>query len=84
MIADGKHKLAAAVLRWAEPRFARSTRLHAVRKLAYLKLMDKYQEFNPFKLILYAGEIDQSITQINAPVNNAEHAETRTPQAGGQ
>jgi hypothetical protein len=67
MVADGKHELAAAVLRWAQPRFANSARLDAVRKLAYLRLMEKYQEFNPFKFILYAGEIDQPTGQIEAP-----------------
>jgi glyoxylase-like metal-dependent hydrolase (beta-lactamase superfamily II) len=67
MVADGKHELAAVVLRWAQPRFANSARLDLVRKLTYLKLMEKYQEFNPFKFILYAGQIDQSTAQINAP-----------------
>ena len=67
MVADGKHELAAAVLRWAQPRLANSARLDAVRKLAYLRLMEKYQEFNPFKFIVYAGEIDQSTAQIDAP-----------------
>ncbi len=68
MVADGKHELAAAVLRWARPRFANSARLDAVRKLAYLRLMEKYQEFNPFKFILYSGEIDEFTIQINAPL----------------
>ncbi len=68
MVADGKHELAAAVLRWAQPRFANSARLDAVRKLAYLRLMEKYQEFNPFKFILYSGEIEEFTTQINAPL----------------
>jgi glyoxylase-like metal-dependent hydrolase (beta-lactamase superfamily II) len=67
MVADGKHELAAAVLRWAQPRFANSARLDLMRKVTYLKLMEKYQEFNPFKFILYAGQIDQSIAQIDAP-----------------
>jgi hypothetical protein len=66
MVADGKHELAAVVLRWAQPRFTNNTRLDAVRKLAYLKLMEKYQEFNPFKFIIYAGEINQSAAQIDA------------------
>ena len=68
MVADGKHELAAAVLRWAQPRFVNSVRLEAVRKLAYLRLMEKYQEFNPFKFILYSGEIEQFTPQINAPL----------------
>ncbi len=67
MVADGKHELAAAVLRWAQPRLTKSPRLDAVRKLTYLRLMEKYQEFNPFKFILYGGEIDESTTQIDAP-----------------
>ncbi len=29
--------------------------------------MEKYQEFNPFKFIVYAGQIDQSTAQIAAP-----------------
>lgn len=66
MVADGKHELAAAVLRWAQPRFANSVRLEAVRKLTYLRLMEKYQELNPFKFILYSGEIGQSIAQMDA------------------
>jgi hypothetical protein len=72
MIVDGRHELAAAMLRWAQPRFPHSARLQAARKLAYLKLMEKYQEFNPFKFILYAGQIDQAITQINAPTSASE------------
>jgi hypothetical protein len=46
-----------------------------VRKLAYLKLMEKYQEFNPFKFILYSGEIEEFTPQINAPLE----ATTSTP-----
>jgi hypothetical protein len=68
MVADGKHELAAAVLRWAQPRFVNNARLDAVRKLAYLRLMEKYQEFNPFKFILYSGEIEEFTPQINAPL----------------
>ncbi len=67
MIADGKHETAAALLRWTQPRFANSGRLDAARKLAYLKLMEKYQEFNPFKFIPYSAEIGQSTAQIDTP-----------------
>jgi hypothetical protein len=38
-----------------------------VRKLAYLRLMEKYQEFNPFKF-MYSGEIEEFTPQINAPL----------------
>ncbi|MFI4930430.1 MAG: MBL fold metallo-hydrolase [Burkholderiales bacterium] len=67
LVADGKHELAAALLRWGQPRFPDSARQASARKLAYLKLMEKYQEFNPFKFIVYAGQIDQSAAQIAAP-----------------
>jgi alkyl sulfatase BDS1-like metallo-beta-lactamase superfamily hydrolase len=66
MVADGKYELAATILRWAQPRFPDNARLLAVRRLTYLKLMEKYQEFDPFRFIMYGGQIDQSTAQINA------------------
>jgi alkyl sulfatase BDS1-like metallo-beta-lactamase superfamily hydrolase len=53
MIAEGKYELAATTLDWTKDRFARSKSLNEVGRLAYLKLMEKYQEFNPFKFIIY-------------------------------
>lgn len=32
--------------------------MSASRRVVYFKLMEKVQEFDPFKLILYAGQID--------------------------
>lgn len=65
MIRDGRHELAERYIRWGHARFPDSPRLNASRRLTYLKLMDKYQEFNPFKLIVYGGEIHQPVGQIN-------------------
>jgi glyoxylase-like metal-dependent hydrolase (beta-lactamase superfamily II) len=65
MIRDGRHELAANYLRWGRTRLPDSPQLNESRRLAYLKLMDKYQEFNPFKLIVYSGEINQPVVQIN-------------------
>jgi glyoxylase-like metal-dependent hydrolase (beta-lactamase superfamily II) len=62
---DGKQELAVEILRWARARFPESSELTAARRLAYLKLMEKYQEFNPFKFIVYSGQIDQTIAQMN-------------------
>jgi len=70
MVADGRHELAAATLRWAQARLPASPRLCQVRELVYLKLMEKYQEFNPFKFILYAAQIGQSTAQM--PPRSAE------------
>ena len=64
MMKDGRHELAANYLRWARTKLPGSPRLNESRRLAYLKLMEKYQEFNPFKLIVYAGEINHPVVQI--------------------
>jgi glyoxylase-like metal-dependent hydrolase (beta-lactamase superfamily II) len=53
MIADGKYEHAATVLEWTKGRFAASTSLTNVERRTYLKLMEKYQEFDPFKFIIY-------------------------------
>lgn len=66
MGADGRHELAASTLRWAKARLPASERLRAAQRIVYLKLMEKYQEFNPFKFTLYAGQINQSIPQMGA------------------
>ncbi|HJV62078.1 MAG TPA: MBL fold metallo-hydrolase, partial [Albitalea sp.] len=64
MIADGRHELAARTVRWAQARLPHSERLQAVQRLAYLKLMEKFQDFNPFKFIVYADQIKQATPQM--------------------
>ena len=64
MIADGKYELAATALAWTKDRFAGSKSLAEVERLTYLKLMEKYQEFNPFKFIIYSGRIGDPTPQI--------------------
>jgi glyoxylase-like metal-dependent hydrolase (beta-lactamase superfamily II) len=81
MIADGKYELAATVLEWTKDRFARSNSLEEVRRLAYLKLMEKYQEFNPFKFIIYSGQIDQRVPQMESKKNTPQPTAARQ---GGQ
>jgi glyoxylase-like metal-dependent hydrolase (beta-lactamase superfamily II) len=66
MIADGHHELAATTLRWARTRFPASDRLATLRRTAYLKLMEKYQEFNPFKYIVYGAQIGQETPAMTA------------------
>ena len=65
MMKDGRHELAANYLRWGQARLANSPQLNESSRRVYLNLMEKYQEFNPFKLIVYAGEIKQPIVQIH-------------------
>jgi glyoxylase-like metal-dependent hydrolase (beta-lactamase superfamily II) len=64
MIADGRAEMAASALRWAKNRFPGSEALDRSERLAYLKLMEKYQEFNPFKLIVYSGQIGMQLPQM--------------------
>jgi glyoxylase-like metal-dependent hydrolase (beta-lactamase superfamily II) len=67
MIADGKYELAANALDWAGGRYPDSARLASMERVAYLKLMEKYQEFNPFKFIIYSGKGGLDLPQL-APV----------------
>lgn len=66
MIAEGKYELAATALGWTKDRFAGSKSLNEVERLTYLKLMEKYQEFNPFKFIIYAGQVGAETQQMES------------------
>ncbi|HEX2239367.1 MAG TPA: hypothetical protein VHJ19_13815, partial [Gammaproteobacteria bacterium] len=46
---------------------AGSKSLNEVGRLAYLRLMEKYQEFNPFKFIIYLGKVGIEITHMKSP-----------------
>jgi glyoxylase-like metal-dependent hydrolase (beta-lactamase superfamily II) len=74
MIADGKYELAATALDWTKGRFADSKSWREVERLTYLKLMEKYQEFDPFKFIIYSGRIGNETPQIEA--------KEQTPRSG--
>jgi hypothetical protein len=65
MIADGKYELAASALDWARGRYPGSARLESMERLAYLKLVEKYQEFNPFKFIVYSGKGGLDLPQLD-------------------
>jgi len=56
LVADGKHDMAAALATWGLARFPDSEPIRAARRLAYLKLSEKFQAFNPFKFILYTEQ----------------------------
>jgi glyoxylase-like metal-dependent hydrolase (beta-lactamase superfamily II) len=57
MAADGKYELAASLLKSSEARFGPTESITKVKRLVYLKLMEKYQNTDPFKYILYSSEI---------------------------
>jgi len=66
MIGDGSYELAATTLEWTKGRFTGSKSLDDLRRLTYLKLMEKYQEFNPFKFIIYSGQIGAQVQQMES------------------
>ena len=67
MIADGKYELAAATLDSTKDRFPESGALGASERLAYLKLMEKYQDLNPFKFIIYSAKSGMSVPPVRPP-----------------
>jgi glyoxylase-like metal-dependent hydrolase (beta-lactamase superfamily II) len=64
MITDGRYELAASTLESVKGRFAPSGPLGDAARLAYLKLMEKYQEFNPFKFIIYCAKAGTEVPQM--------------------
>src|SRR6266536_5902387 len=63
--ADGKYEMAASLIESAEPKFPDSESLKRAKRFAYLKLMEKNQNTDPFKFIIYSGKIQQETPQIN-------------------
>jgi glyoxylase-like metal-dependent hydrolase (beta-lactamase superfamily II) len=59
MAADGKYELAASLLESASARFGRTESVAKGERLVYLKLMEKYQNTDPFKYILYSAKIGE-------------------------
>jgi len=59
--ADGKYELAASFLKWSTAHFGRTEGLVKAERLVYLKLMEKYQNTDPFKYILYSAKIGEEM-----------------------
>jgi glyoxylase-like metal-dependent hydrolase (beta-lactamase superfamily II) len=53
LTAAGKYELAASLLESSGDRFARSASVTNAKRLVYLKLMEKHQNTDPFKFIIY-------------------------------
>jgi len=64
MVADGKYELAASLLESAQGRFAQSEPVAKVARLIYLKLMEQYQNTDPFKFLLYSAKAKEQIPQM--------------------
>ena len=67
MINDGRHELAADLIRSWRARHPDGHAFDDLNRLVYLKLMEKYQEFNPFKFIVYGAQIGQATPQMGQP-----------------
>ena len=59
MAADAKYELAASLLESASARFGRTESIAKAERFVYLKLMEKYQNTDPFKYILYSAKIGE-------------------------
>jgi len=57
--ADAKYELAASLLKWSIAHFGRTEALVKAERVVYLRLMEKYQNTDPFKYILYSAQIGE-------------------------
>ena len=64
LAADGKYELAASLLESSEKRFGGSPSFANAKRLVYLKLMEKHQNTDPFKFIIYSSRIGEKTPQI--------------------
>src|SRR5215831_11618356 len=67
LTAGGKYELAASLLESSGDRFARSASVTNAKRLVYLKLMEKHQNTDPFKFIIYSAKIGEQTPQMAAP-----------------
>jgi len=64
LAADGKYELAASLLESSGKRFDGSSSVANAKRLVYLKLMEKRQNTDPFKFIIYSSRIGEQTPQI--------------------
>jgi glyoxylase-like metal-dependent hydrolase (beta-lactamase superfamily II) len=64
--ADGKYELAASLLGWSTARFGRTDSIVKAEYLVYEKLMEKYQNTDPFKYILYSAKIGEQTPAMSS------------------
>jgi hypothetical protein len=67
LIADGKYELAASLLESSGDRFSHSGPVAHSKRLVYLKLIEKHQNTDPFKFIIYSAKIGEQTPQMTAP-----------------
>lgn len=65
MAADGKYELAASLLESTGDRFAGDESVARAKKFVYQKLMEKNQNTDPFKFIIYSRKIGEQIPPMS-------------------
>jgi len=63
---DGRYAMAAELIETVESKFPNSNALKRSKRFVYLKLMERNQNTDPFKFIIYSGKIGEQTPQINA------------------
>jgi glyoxylase-like metal-dependent hydrolase (beta-lactamase superfamily II) len=66
LAADGKYELAASLLESSGNKFQGSASIAQAQRLVYLKLMEKNQNTDPFKFIIYSGRIGEQTPRLTA------------------
>jgi glyoxylase-like metal-dependent hydrolase (beta-lactamase superfamily II) len=64
MLSSGDHELGARTTTWALTQYPSNKKLQELKEIAFLKLKEKYQEFNPFKFIIYSQSIHNETPQL--------------------
>jgi hypothetical protein len=80
LASDGRYAMAADLLESAQAKFPRSDSVKRAKRFAYLKLMEKNQNTDPFKFIIYSGKIGEQTPQINADSAKQTLADPRNNQ----
>jgi glyoxylase-like metal-dependent hydrolase (beta-lactamase superfamily II) len=66
LVADGKYELAASLLESSGTRFEHSDSVANAKRLVYLKLMEKNQNTDPFKFILYSAKSGEQTLRMSS------------------
>ena len=79
LVADGKYELAASLLESTGDRFDHSPSVTKAKRLVYLKLIEKYQNTDPFKFIIIPAG---SGNKRRSWFYQIAHPEMQSPRAG--
>jgi glyoxylase-like metal-dependent hydrolase (beta-lactamase superfamily II) len=66
LVGDGKYELAASLLESSGDTFKNSQSVARAKRLVYLKLMEKNQNTDPFKFILYSAKSGEQTPQMSS------------------